>query len=59
MGDVFEDIIREFFASAIVEGDHINYWLRGREFSVLRESIQEVLEIRPTTSNTSLQYDEK
>jgi len=45
MGDVFEDIIREFFAKAFVEGDHINYWLRGKEFTVSRGSIQEVLEI--------------
>ena len=35
-GDVFEIIIREFFANAIVEGDHINYWLRGKEFSITR-----------------------
>ena len=54
VGDVFENIIREFFANAIVEGDHINCWLRGREFSISRESIQEVLEIRLTTPNTSL-----
>ena len=39
MGDVFEDIIREFFANAIVESDHINYWLKGREFSITRESM--------------------
>ena len=58
MGDVFEDIVWEFFANAIVEGDHINYWLRGREFSVSRVPIQEVLEIWPTTLDTSLQYDE-
>ena len=58
MGDVFEDIIWEFFANAIVEGDHINCWLRGREFLVSRESIQEVLEIWPMTLDTSLQYDE-
>ena len=59
MGDVFEDIIQEFFANAIVEGDHINCWLRGREFSITRESIQDVLEIWPMTPNTSLQYDER
>ncbi|XP_050281366.1 uncharacterized protein LOC126722252 [Quercus robur] len=41
MGDVFEDIIREFFANAIVESDHINYWLKGREFSITRESIDD------------------
>ena len=36
MGDVFENIIRKFFANAIVEGDHINCWLRGKEFSITR-----------------------
>ena len=45
MGDVFEDIIREFFANAIVEGDLINCWLRGRKFYVSRELIQEIFEI--------------
>ena len=45
MCDVFECIIREFFAKAFVEGDHINCWVRGREFIVSRESIQELLEI--------------
>ena len=59
MGDVFEDIIREFFANAIMEGDHINCWLRGKEFPIPRESIQDVLEIQPTTPDTSLQYDER
>ena len=38
MSDLFEDIVRELFDNAFVEGDHINCWLRGREFSVLRES---------------------
>ena len=59
MGDVFEDIIREYFANVFEEGDHINYWVRGREFIVSRELIQEVLEIRPMTLNTFLHYDEK
>ena len=42
-----------------MEGDHINCWLRGREFLITRESIQEILEVRPTTPHTSLQYDER
>ena len=49
----------EFFANVIVEGDHIIRWLRGREFSVSRELIQEILEIWSTTPETSLQYDER
>ena len=51
--------IENFFVNVIVEGDHINCWLKGREFSISRESIQEILEIRPTTPDTSLQYDER
>ena len=42
-----------------MEGNHINCWLRGREFSISRELIQEILEIHPTTPHTSLQYDER
>ena len=45
IGDVYDYIIREFFANAFVEGDHINCWVTGREFTVLRDSIQELLEI--------------
>ncbi|KAK9997880.1 hypothetical protein SO802_017483 [Lithocarpus litseifolius] len=40
-------------------GDRINRWVKGREFAASRESIQELLEIRPVTSNTSLQFDER
>ena len=59
MGNVHAKIIREFFSNVIVEGDCIGCWLRGREFYVTRESIQEILEICSTTPYTSLQYDEK
>jgi len=56
---VYECIINESFANAFVEGNHINYWVRGREFIVSGESIQKLLEIRLMTSDTSLQYDER
>ena len=59
LGDVFEVIIREFFANAFMEGDHINCWVRGREFIVSKESIQEVLEIRPTNLDNSPHFDER
>ena len=59
MGNVYEDVIQEFYVNAFVEGDHINYWLKGREFSITRDSIQDVLEICLTTPHTSLQYDER
>ena len=54
MRNVHAEIIREFFANAVVEGDRIGCWLRGKEFYVTRESIQEISEIRLTTPHTSL-----
>ena len=59
IGDVYECIIKGFFANAFVEGYHINCWVREREFTVSRESIQELLEIRLVTPDTSLQFDER
>ena len=59
MGNVYKEVIREFYPNAIVEWDCINCWLKSREFYITMESIQEILEVRPTTSHTSLQYDER
>ena len=58
-GDVYECIIKKFFANAFVEGDHICCWVRGKEFIVSRESIQELLEIRPMTLDTLQHYGER
>ena len=58
-GEVYECIIKEFFANAFVEDDHINCWVWGKEFIISKESIQELLEIRPMTLDTSLHYDER
>ena len=46
-------------SNAFVEDDHINCWVKGREFTVSKESIQELLEIYPVTLDTSLQFDER
>ena len=59
MGNVYEDVILEFYANAFVEGNHINCWLKRRELLISRELIQDVLEVRPTTPHTSLQCDER
>ena len=37
--DVHHILIREFFSNAIVEGDHLNCWVRGKEFTILAMSI--------------------
>ena len=42
-GNVYSKIIKEFFSNATVDGDHINCWVRHKEFVITRESIQEFL----------------
>ena len=46
-GNVYVELIREFFANDTVEGDHINYWVRQKEFVITRDPIQEFLEVCP------------
>ena len=58
-GNVYVELIREFFANATVEGDHINCWVRQKEFIIIRDSIQEFLEVRPPSQHISIQYDDR
>ena len=46
-GNVYDELIREFFSNATMEGDHINCWVGQKEFIIIRDSIQEFLEVRP------------
>ena len=41
-----------------MEGDHINCWVRHKEFVITRESIQEFLEVRPPSQPITVQYDD-
>ena len=59
MGNVYEEVIQELYANAIVEGDRINCWLKGSEFYITKESIEENLEVHLMTPHTSLKYDER
>ena len=47
VGVVYSEFVKEFFSNARVEGDHIDCWVRHKEFVIRRDSIQEFLEIRP------------
>ena len=40
VGVVYSEIIREFFSNAIMEGDHIDCWVRQKEFVITKDSIQ-------------------
>ena len=58
-GNVYVELIREFFSNATVEGDHINCWVLQKEFIITRDSIQEFLEVRPPSQQITTQYDDR
>ena len=47
VGVVYSEIIKEFFSNAVVDGDHIDFWVRHKKVVITRESIQDFLEVRP------------
>ena len=57
--DVHHVLVREFFSNAVVEGDHVNYWVRGKEFTISAMSIQNFLQIRLVILESSLPYDKR
>ena len=42
-----------------MDGDHINCWVRHKEFVITRESIQEFLEARPPSQPITVQYNDR
>ena len=58
-GNVYVELIKDFFTNATVEGDHINCWVQKNEFIITRDSIQEFLEVRPPSQQISIQYDDR
>nr|POE94163.1 hypothetical protein CFP56_17493 [Quercus suber] len=43
---VYEPLIREFYANAVIKEDELNYWIRGREFTIDAHDIDKVLGLR-------------
>ena len=56
---MYLEIIKKFFSNASADGDHINCWVRHKEFVITRESIQEFLEVRPLSQPITMQYDDR
>ena len=59
VGLVYSEIIKEFFSNAAVEGDHIECWVRNKEFVITREIIQDFLEVRPPSQPIIVQYEDR
>ena len=56
---MYSEIIKEFFSNASVDGDHINCWVRHKEFKITRDLIQYFLEVLPPSQSITMQYDDR
>ena len=43
--DAYENLVKEFYANAIVEGEEIKCWVRGKQFSITPVYLAEILHI--------------
>lgn len=47
----------EFFSNAVVEGECPNFWVKGKQFYVTPELIQDLLEVCPIIPKSTPPYD--
>ena len=58
-GVVYSEIIKEFFSNASVDENHIDCWVRHKEFVITRESIWDFLEVCPPSQPITVQYKDR
>ena len=56
--DAYKNLVKEFYANAIVEGEEIKCWVRGKKFSVTPASLVEILHINRLILSAPPVYDE-
>ena len=56
--DANENLVKEFYANAIVEGEEIKCWVRGKRFSVTPVYLAEILQIKMPILPIPPVYDE-
>ena len=58
MDDAYEDLVKEFYANAIVEEDELKCWVRKKSFSVSPAYLVEILYINRPMLRHSRVYDD-
>ena len=56
--DAYENLVKEFYANAVVEGEEIKCWVRGKRFSVTPVYLADILHINRPILPIPLIYDE-
>ena len=56
--DAYKNLVKEFYVNAIVEGEEIKCWVRGKQFSVTPVYLAKILHINRPILTNPLVYDE-
>ena len=56
--DAYENLVKEFYANVIVEGEEIKWWVRGKRFSVTPVCLADILQINRPILLIPPMYDE-
>ena len=56
--DAYENLVKEFYANAIVEGEEIKCWVRGKRFFITPVYLAEILHINRPILPIPQVYDE-
>ena len=58
LDDAYENLVKEFYANAIVEGDELKCWVQGKTFSVTPAYLAEILHINRPMLRKPPVYDD-
>ena len=58
LDDAYENMVKEFYANAIIEGDELKCWVKGKSFLVSLVYLAEILHINWPMLTTTLVYDD-
>ena len=58
LDDTYENLVKEFYANAIVEEDELKCWVRGKTFSVTPTNLAKILHINKPMLRKPLVYDD-
>ncbi|KAL0005886.1 hypothetical protein SO802_013447 [Lithocarpus litseifolius] len=58
LDDAYENMVQEFYANAIIEGEKLKCWVRGKSFSVTPVYLADILRINRPMFTTPPVYDD-
>ena len=56
--DPYEELVKEFYANAIFDGEELRCWVRGKDFTITSSYLAIILNINQPVFTKPLMYDE-